>query len=165
MSEQIVACRVAGSEYAFRITSVREIIRDEGAVSIGGADPRMLGVVDLRGTAMPVLDLAATLQGRGSQARRAPHPAAALVEDDDGRDARRIVVTTRAGSDEVVGWLVDGVDEVITVGDSDIEALDRAASDVVHEVARAEGGRLLPLLDVDRLLDDESESSALRLAA
>ncbi len=144
-SAQLVACRIAGSEYAIHISAVREIIRDEGgAVPVGGGDPTMLGVVDLRGTAMPVLDLARTLRMRRDEG-----------ESVATEEARRIIVTAREGDGdgEVVGWLVDGVDEVITVDGDHFQELDQgAATDVVRQVARTDGGRLLPVLDVDLLL-------------
>lgn len=137
-SEQLVACSVGSGEYAFHISGVREIIRDEGAVGIGTGAGAMLGVVDLRGVAMPVYDLRVVLG----------------VEPEVGdRESRRVVVTTRAGDEDVVGWLVDGVEEVLTVSSQDVESLDRAASELVRSVARAPEGRLLPVLDVERLLE------------
>lgn len=139
--QQLVACRVAGGEYAFRIDAVREIIRDGGAIQVGASDAVMLGVVDLRGTAMPVLDLAAML---GLSAASVDEALAA------GSGGRRIVVTTH-GDGEAIGWLVDGVDEVITVPGESVEALERAASELVRHVARVEQGRLLPVLDHERL--------------
>ena len=155
-SVQLVACRIAGSDYAIDIGAVREIIRDEGgAVSVGGGDPAMLGVVDLRGVAMPVLDLARTLR-------------IDALDGGEAEDSRRIIVTARDDGDDVVGWLVDGVDEVITVDDADFQALDAgAATDVVRQVARTGSGRLLPVLDVQLLLarrDGDASEGALRAA-
>lgn len=131
--QQLVSCRIAGAAYAFRIEAVREIIRDGVAIQAGARDEVMLGVVDLRGTAMPVLDLAAMLGAEHSG-------------DAAGSGGRRIVVAMHDDG-EAIGWLVDGVDEVITVDGSEIESLERTASELVRHVARTEGGTLLPVLD------------------
>jgi purine-binding chemotaxis protein CheW len=150
---QLVACRVAGVEYAFPISSVREIIRGVATQPIGSADPTALGIVDLRGTAMPVHDLALALGMPASDPIAAAGEAGvdAEAEADDGRDGRRIVVTS-LGGDGVVGWLVDGVDEVLVVDGASIEEVDRATSAVVRRIAHVGDGRLLPVLDIDHLL-------------
>ena len=132
---QRVACRVAAREYAFPIERVREIIRDAEPVRVGHDRGAMLGVVDLRGTAMPVLDLAAVID---PDARSS------------GTDQSRRVVVTMLG-DEVIGWLVDGVDEVLGVDAGDIEQLERSASPHVRHVARTSDGRLVPILEVHEL--------------
>jgi purine-binding chemotaxis protein CheW len=44
-------------EYATPLTSVREVVRLEGLADLPGMTPPLAGVLDLRGTALPVLDL------------------------------------------------------------------------------------------------------------
>jgi chemotaxis signal transduction protein len=141
MSVQLVACTIAGAEYAFPITAVREIIRDVRTQQIGSEDPTALGVIDLRGQVMPVHDLARALGVDFV-------PTGADVE----RGARRIVVTTLGDAEGVIGWLVDGVDEVFVVEDGDITDVDRVTSAVVRRIAHVEDGRLIPVLDIDQLL-------------
>ncbi|MCW2927973.1 MAG: chemotaxis protein CheW [Thermoleophilia bacterium] len=152
---QLVACRVSGVEYAFPIVAVREVIRGVTAQPIGSADPTALGIVDLRGTAMPVHDLALALGGLKSSPIAFEDPNRTETvggEDADAHDGRRIVVTSLGDSQGVVGWLVDGVDEVLVVDGSAIEDVDRTTSVVVRQIAHVGDGRLLPILDVDHLL-------------
>lgn len=140
--QQVVACRIAGVEYAFPIGAVREIIRGVQTQPIGSSDPTALGIVDLRGTAMPVHDLALAL-GQGAQSSDA---------DAETRGGQRIVVTSLGEGDGVVGWLVDGVDEVLVVDSNLIEDVDQTTSKLVRRIAHVGEGRLLPVLDVDFLL-------------
>ena len=142
MQVQLVACTIAGAEYAFPITSVREIIRDVRTQPIGSTDPTALGVIDLRGQVMPVHDLALALGETALVA--APH--------DAERGGRRIVVTTVDDGAQVIGWLVDGVDEVFVVDDDAITDVDRSTSAVVRRIAHVDEGRLIPVLDIDVLL-------------
>ena len=53
----LVVFRLGDREYATALTSVREVVRLEGLVDLPGMTPPLAGVLDLRGTALPVLDL------------------------------------------------------------------------------------------------------------
>ena len=53
--------RVGGEQYAIEIAAVREVDRIESLTPVPGAPPGVLGVRNLRGTIIPVLDLAAIL--------------------------------------------------------------------------------------------------------
>jgi len=44
-------------EYATPLSSIREVVRLEGLSDLPGMTPPLAGVIDLRGTALPVLDL------------------------------------------------------------------------------------------------------------
>ena len=44
-------------EYATPLTAVREVVRLEGLADLPGMTPPLAGVLDLRGAALPVLDL------------------------------------------------------------------------------------------------------------
>ena len=58
---------LGGREYATPLSSIREVVRLEGLADLPGMTPPLAGVLDLRGTALPVLDLrlAATGKARG----------------------------------------------------------------------------------------------------
>jgi chemotaxis signal transduction protein len=47
-------------EYATPLSAIREVVRLEGLTDIPGMTPPLAGVLDLRGTALPVLDLRTT---------------------------------------------------------------------------------------------------------
>lgn len=57
MSTQLVTFALGQREYATPLTSIREVVRLEGLADLPGMTPPLAGVLDLRGTALPVLDL------------------------------------------------------------------------------------------------------------
>lgn len=93
----------AGDSYALELLCVQEVVRLAPIVAMRGAVPAILGAMNLRGRIVPVIDLAAWLQvGRA-------------VRD----DRSRIVVVERA--DELIGLLVDAVEDVVTLGRDRVE--------------------------------------------
>jgi purine-binding chemotaxis protein CheW len=53
----LVTFRLGEREYATPLSAVREVVRLEGLEDMPGMTPPLAGVLDLRGTALPVLDL------------------------------------------------------------------------------------------------------------
>lgn len=53
----LVTFRLGEREYATPLADVREVVRLEGLADLPGMEPPLAGVLDLRGTALPVLDL------------------------------------------------------------------------------------------------------------
>lgn len=147
MATQLVVCAVDGAAWAFPIGAVREIIRAVPAQPVGSLDRTALGIIDLRGVAMPVHDLAATL-GLCDPWQRGED----VVLDAQQLASRRIVVTAADDGDQLVGWLVDGVDEVIEIAEGAVDAVVGGGSAFVVAIAHVDGNRLVPVLAVDRLL-------------
>jgi chemotaxis signal transduction protein len=67
MKSGLVTFVLGEREYATPLSSVREVVRLEGLADLPGMTPPLAGVLDLRGTALPVLDLrrGATAESRG----------------------------------------------------------------------------------------------------
>lgn len=61
----LVSFRIGGRRYATDLAAVREVVRLSGLTDLPGMAPPLAGVVDLRGTALPVLDLRPDATGRG----------------------------------------------------------------------------------------------------
>lgn len=57
MSSGLVTFVLGDQEYATALSAVREVVRLEGLVDLPGMTPPLAGVLDLRGEALPVLDL------------------------------------------------------------------------------------------------------------
>lgn len=130
--------RVAGREVAVPAELLQEVVEWPATlVPPLRAVALSLGTFNLRGLAIPVLDL-----------RR-------LLDAEPADGAGRIAVLRTEG-----GWLglaVDGIAEVLRVAASDIDhlAVSGAASDpplVTRLITQREGGRILPVLDVESLL-------------
>ena len=54
---QLVTFALGAREYAAELVSVREVVRLENLADLPGMAPPLAGVLDLRGTSLPVLDL------------------------------------------------------------------------------------------------------------
>ena len=87
------------SLYGLDIAGVREVARLVPLTFVPGAPPAILGVANLRGQIMPVIELRRLIGGRAPDDRDDPRP----------RSARIVVV---AHGEIVAGFLVDAVTEV-----------------------------------------------------
>ena len=130
-SRQLVVFRLGAEEYALPIDRVREVIRYSEPRSVNAAQPWLTGVIALRGTVVPVCDLALRL---GRQAER---PA----------DAKIVVVDTGAAP---AGLVVDDVAEVLAIEDALLEPIPGAGDEALAAVVNL-GGRLLVVLDTEQL--------------
>lgn len=138
----LVTFRLGEREYATPLADVREVVRLEGLADLPGMEPPLAGVLDLRGTALPVLDLrrGAVAGDRGD----------VLVLERDAADGTDGLVD---GS--TVGVAVDQVRAVVAPGDL---APAGAAPDqgvlpsYVVEVLRGPDGVVF-LVDLARMVD------------
>jgi purine-binding chemotaxis protein CheW len=128
-SRQLVVFSLHNEEYALPIEGVHEIIRHTTPRSVASSDASVRGVISLRGRILPVLDLA-TRMGLG-----------ASVAGDDSK-----IVIVESG-DEMAGLVVDNVEEVLTIEESQIDESPIATgSSCIDGVARVDD-RLVILLD------------------
>ena len=126
-TRQLVVFALGDEEYALPITQVQEIIRYTEPRAVASEQAWLRGVISLRGKIIPVCDLASRL---------------GLRADGPGR-ANIIVVETDGG---IAGVVVDVVEEVLTVDDSQLEPLPGAGLAVIDCVAKIDD-RLVVLLD------------------
>lgn len=134
-SLQIVAFSVDGVEYAFPINHVKEIIRHIPPQPTSARDPWMLGVINLRGSIVPIIDLGTRL-GRPTSAHDLQHAKILVLEQDD--------VT--------IGAVVTSVDEVRTISSEQVQAAPAGASNRFMDAVVTIDERLIMLLDATALL-------------
>ncbi len=134
---QLVVFQLGGELYGVEISRVHEIIRLQTVTRVPRAPAFVEGVINLRGKVIPVVDLR----------RRFGLPSAEHTR------ASRIVVVEIG--DQVVGIIVDGVSEVLRVGESTVEPPSPVVagidSEYIHGIAKLPD-RLVILLDLDRVL-------------
>ena len=125
---------VGGRTYGWGIDVVREIIPFRRATRLPGAPSFVLGLINLRGTIVTVLDLGARL-GVGAADR-----------------SEGSIVLVQHGA-RTVGIAVDEVKDVRPVGADQIEAPsgDQARTGVVRGIAHVEDDVAI-LLDVDTIV-------------
>jgi len=124
--------------YALELLKVQEVVRPATLLPLRGAAPHMLGVMNLRGQVVPVIDLGLYL------GRRAIEPDAIT----------RIVVLEEHG--ETLGLRVTAVEDVANLTDQQIESPDNArvgriANPLFRGVARLNECAVI-LLDASRIL-------------
>jgi purine-binding chemotaxis protein CheW len=126
-----------GQHYAVPLPAVREVIRAGDVTPVPGSPDEVLGVVNLRGQIVCVLD------GR----RRF-----GLTERVDAHDDERIMVLEQG--DETVGMRIDAVGDMLTVAAADIAVpppgrASRRGDPVSGVFTRGDG--FVALVDVERL--------------
>jgi purine-binding chemotaxis protein CheW len=137
---QWVTFRLADEIYGINVMQVQEVLRVSEIAPVPGAPHYVLGIINLRGNVVTVIDTRIRLG----------LPTAEVT------DATRIVIIE--GSKHVVGILVDCVAEVVDLPSSEVESAPNVGSDessrYIQGVASRDG-ELLILVDLNKLLTDE----------
>lgn len=136
-ARELVAFRVGTQDYCVDIMSVREIRGWTPATSVPHAPEFVRGVINLRGTVLPIIDLSLRLG----------YPAPEISD-------RHVIIVMQCG-EQVVGVLVDAVSDIVTILDNKIQPTPDVASDVAKEFIQgviAIEDRMIRLISVDRLM-------------
>lgn len=139
---QVLSSRLGAEEYGIDILAVQEIRRYEPPTRIANAATHLLGVMNLRGVIVPIVDLRDRL---GLQAV-------------NGTDTVTVVVNLGG---RTVGLVVDAVSDVVALAPEQIQPRPRLGDRVdagfivgVASLNAATGQRLLLLIDLVALLRD-----------
>src|SRR5206468_770138 len=139
---QYLTFQLAGEEFAFRILKVKEILEYDTITRVPNAPVAVRGVINLRGSVVPVVDLAL-------QFRLAP----TVITK---RTCIVIVEAHVDGIDLVMGVLADAVSQVIDLGPEAIEPPPAFGSRVSVEylvgMGKLDERKFVLILDIDRLL-------------
>ena len=144
-SRQYIAFKLGDEEFAFDISSVREIFPTQNITKVHRSPEHIEGVMNLRGRLVTVVDLRRRFK---------------LEARNPGENARIIVVDSR---DAPVGFLVDEVTEVTRLSSESIEPVpayvaEGIESEYVTGIAKV-GERLITLVDPLKVLELSSEDS------
>jgi purine-binding chemotaxis protein CheW len=136
---QVVIFRLGAEEFGVPIMSVQEIVRVPEVLTRVPRTPRFVeGVINLRGTVLPVIDQRTRLG----------------MDAIERNDRQRIMVYMLGGLR--TGFIVDSVAEVLRIGRAQIErapALGDEQGRLITQVAKLDGDkRLVMLIDPSRLL-------------
>jgi len=138
---QYLTFQVADAEYGVGILQVREIIEYDTITRVPHAPVAVRGVINLRGSVVPVVDLAVKFGLPESRITK--------------RSCVIVVECVLDGELTVMGVLSDAVSQVIDLAMTDIEPAPAFGSRVRIEFLRGMGkvgGKFVLLLDLDRLL-------------
>ena len=138
--QQFLTFKLAGEEYGVGILLVQEIRGWSAVTSVPHAPPWMLGVMDLRGVPVPIMDLRRRFDLEPAQF--GPSTVVIVIRVPNGEEHRTI------------GLVVDAVSEVYDIDAADCHRLPElgsaASREVVQGLAHAEGKTLI-LLDAAQL--------------
>lgn len=137
--QQLVLFRLGEDLYALPISRVREVVHYDSAASLPDAPKYIKGVINLRGSVIPLIDLAEKL---------------CLPPQPEGE--RIAVIVESCGRQAAV--IVDEVRDVLKISEDKMEAAPAMAyrcQSYLAGIAKA-GERLILVLNSDAVLDDSS---------
>jgi purine-binding chemotaxis protein CheW len=140
---QLVTFRLQDETYGINVMQVQEVLRVSEIAPVPGAPRYVLGIINLRGNVVTVID---------TRMRFALEPA--TIDD-----ASRIVIIEC--EKQVIGILVDGVAEVVELRQSEIDAAPSVGNDDTARYIQGVATRdddLLIVVDLNKLLTDKEWS-------
>ena len=136
-NQQFLVFSLGEEEYAIDILKVQEILGYENVTRIANAPDFIKGVTNLRGIIVPIVDLRIKFN-----------------LDKVEYDGQTVVIVVNV-SDRIVGIVVDGVSDVMTLNPDQIKPAPELgvtmSSDFLSGLGSLEN-RMLVLVDIDKLL-------------
>lgn len=146
--DEFLSFRLGAEEYAIDILQVREIRAHEPATRMPNAPPFVKGVINLRGTIVPIVDLRAKFG----------------LAEDVGPSTVTIILRI---SDRAAGIVVDAVCDVVALARGEVKPAPELRSVIedgfIRGIAPVEG-RMLIVLDIERLIASPGMALAARAA-
>jgi purine-binding chemotaxis protein CheW len=140
-SRELIAFRIGDQEFCVDIMAVREIRGWTPATPMPHAPPYVLGIINLRGAVLPIIDLSAR-----------------LGMDEAEPTARHVIIVAQV-KNRVVGLLVEAVSDILTISDDNIQPVPEISSDLEKQYARgilAIDKQMICLIDLEALFADKS---------
>lgn len=113
MSRELITFEVAGQVFGLDIMAIREIRAWTPVTKLPRVPAHVAGVVNLRGTVLPVVDLAARLGWAPTEAT-----------------SRHAIIVTQLGG-QVSGWIVESVSDIVTLPGDALQPAPATGSDSV----------------------------------
>ncbi|KFE35401.1 chemotaxis protein CheW [Thioclava atlantica] len=142
---ELLSFRLGEEEYSLDIMSVREIRGWTRATPLPHAPDHVRGVINLRGTVLPVVDLSVRL---------GMPPVAG--------DARNVIIVVQTGA-QTAGLLVDAVSDIFALPCSELQIPPELSADVARRYVSAltiVEGRMIKVLDLATVLPENSAEAA-----
>lgn len=137
---QWVTFKLAGETYGINVMRVQEVLRYTEIAPVPGASPHVLGIINLRGNVVTVIDTRLRF---------------GLPQGELNDNTRIVIIESNSN---VLGILVDSVAEVVYLRASSIESSPNVGQEesarYIQGVSHRDG-ELLILVDLQKLLTDE----------
>ena len=137
---QYVTFRLDDETYGINVMQIQEVLRYTEIAPVPGAPDYVLGIINLRGNVVTVID---TRRRFG-------------LADAEVTDATRIVVME--SSSQVMGILVDSVAEVVYLKANEIETAPNVGNEESAKFIQGvcnKNGELLILVELDKMMSEE----------
>jgi purine-binding chemotaxis protein CheW len=140
MKRQVVVFKIGQEEFAVDILATKEVVGRPRVTPVPETAEYVEGVMNLRGSLVPVLDLRKRLRARR------------VKESADERVIISII------EEKTIGLIVDGASEVLRVNDKEIEAVPEVISEMGASYIAgiiAFRGRHIALIDLNKAFSGE----------
>jgi purine-binding chemotaxis protein CheW len=144
-NSELIAFRIGDQEFCVNIMAVREIRGWTQATPLPQAPPYIMGVINLRGAVLPIVDLSARLGMKEAEPT-----------------ARHVIIVAQARS-RVVGLLVEAVSDILTVTEENIQPVPEISSDLERQYARgilAVDKRMICMIELGALFPEQESEAA-----
>jgi len=145
--QQFLTFMLGGDVYGIDILNIKEIIEYGNITQVPMMPPFIAGVINLRGSVVPVIDLAIRFAGAATEITKRTAVVILEVDDDDLKLE--------------IGVMVDIVNEVLNIPAADIEPAPAFGAKIRTNFIRGMGkvnDQLLILLDIQHVLSIEELS-------
>lgn len=136
--------KLDGDEFAVDVLKTREIVDLRDVTKVPQSPDFMLGVINLRGSVVPVIDLRLKF---------------GMEKADTSQSTSIVVMDVLVGGESIiVGAQVDSVEEVMELDDSQIEPAPRIGTRLNTEFIKGMGKQdeqFLIILDIDRVFSSD----------
>lgn len=142
---ELVAFRIGNQEFCVDIMAVREIRGWTPATPVPHAPSYVRGLINLRGTVLPVIDLAVRF---GFEPREP--------------SARSVIIVTEVGS-QLVGLVVDAVSDILPTSAETIQPTPNVSSELATRFVKGVisiDSRMISLVQLDDVLPSEGKGAA-----
>lgn len=137
---QWVTFRLDNETYGINVMQVQEVLRYTEVAPVPGAPPYVLGIINLRGNVVTVIDTRLRF---------------GLAQTETTDQTRIVIIETE---NQVVGILVDAVAEVVYLRQSEIETTPNVGNDETAKFIQGvchKNEELLILVDLEKMMSDE----------
>src|SRR6218665_3826806 len=144
-NRELIAFRIGAQEFCVNIMSVREIRGWTPATAMPHSPQYVLGVINLRGAVLPIVDLSARLGMKPAEP-----------------SARHVIIVAQV-KNQIAGLLVEAVSDILTVTDDNIQPVPEVSSDLERQYARgifAIDKRMICMIELDALFPDAESEAA-----
>ncbi|TDK35136.1 chemotaxis protein CheW [Rhizobium deserti] len=144
-NSELIAFRIGDQEFCVNIMAVREIRGWTQATPLPHAPQYVMGVINLRGAVLPIVDLSARLGMKEAEPT-----------------ARHVIIVAQVRS-SVIGLLVEAVSDILTITEENIQPVPEISSDLERQYARgilAIDKRMICMIELGAFFPEQESEAA-----